>query len=173
MTDSTTAQKAPMTLCEVFQYQAGMADYIVRTNSAGIDQASSLVAPHAGGNCANWVLGHLVSTYDQVLPALGQDPVMPEEKVRRYARGTEPITPEEATPFPELLEAWSEATERIQAGLADFPETRLTEPVAGSPSGNSGETIQTWLSTVMNHQAYHGGQLAVLRRLIGMAGAIR
>ena len=162
-----------MSTVEVFQYQSGMADFIVRTNAAGIDEAESLVAPHDGGNCANWVLGHLVSTYDQILPALGQEPVMPEEKVRRYARGSEPITPEEATPFPELLEAWDEATRRIQAGLSAFPGARLTEPVADSPSGNPEETVQTLLCAVMGHQAYHGGQLAVLRRVIGMAGAIR
>lgn len=162
-----------MRALEVFQYQAGMAEFIVRTNAAGIDEADALVAPHDGGNCANWILGHLVSTYDQVLPLLGQESVLPEDTVRRYARGSEPITPEEATPFPGLLEAWNEATRRIQAGLAALPASRLTEPVRNSPSGNPDETIQTLLCAVMGHQAYHGGQLAVLRRMIGMAGAIR
>lgn len=173
MAETTTERASPMRALDLFQYQAGMADFIVRTNAGGIGEAESLITPDAGGNSANWVLGHLVSTWDQLLPVLGQEPVLSEERVTRYARGSEPITPGESTPFSALLEAWSESTRRVQAGLAAFPESRLTESVADSPSGNPDETIQTLLCAVMGHQAYHGGQLAILRRVVGMAGAIR
>ena len=32
---------------------------IVRQQTAGLSQADSLIQPQPGGNCLNWVMGHL------------------------------------------------------------------------------------------------------------------
>jgi hypothetical protein len=32
-----------------------------------------------GGNCLNWVVGHLMETWDMVLPLVGEEPVLGAE----------------------------------------------------------------------------------------------
>jgi uncharacterized damage-inducible protein DinB len=62
---------------------------------------------------------------------------------------------------------------RFDAGLAALPEERLAERVPMSPTGNPNETVGTMLATIVQHQAYHSGQLGVLRRVAGKPGAIK
>lgn len=120
------------------------------------------------------MLGHLLTVYDGVLPLLGQQPVLGTEALKRYARGGEPIRePSEAIDFQQLLAAWNEAVERVDAGLATLDPDLLDQPAPMSPTGNPDETIRSLVTTVTFHQAYHAGQTAVLRRIAGKAGAIR
>jgi hypothetical protein len=134
----------------------------------------SLAQPRPGGNCLNWVLGHLLWAYNGVLPLVSQDPVMDQEVLTHYARGASPIRDRaEALTFEEILNAWNQAVERVDAGLAGLTPDVLDRPAPGSPTGNPKETVRSLLTTVMFHQAYHAGQTAVLRRIAGKEGAIR
>lgn len=157
----------------VLRHQVGMVHGVVRMNTAGITQQDSLAQPHPGGNCLNWVLGHLMWVYDSMLPLLGQEPVMPAGTLARYARGSAPITdPAEALDVAELLAAWDTAAQRVDAGLAGVTAEKLDQPAPTSPSNNPDETVRTLLTTVLFHQAYHAGQTGVLRRVAGKPGAI-
>ncbi len=44
--------------------------------------------------------------------------------------------------------------------------------VPDGPTGNPEETVGSLLAVVMFHQAYHSGQLGILRRIAGESGAI-
>lgn len=146
-------------------------DFVVRANLAGVTQAESLVAPGGAGNCLNWILGHLVIVYDKVLPMLGQAPVRGEAALARYDRGSAPLTePSQALPLAELLEAWGEQVERVDAGLAALPAAALDAPCP-DPDGDP-STVRAVLTLVMFHQAYHAGQTGVLRRVAGHPRAI-
>jgi uncharacterized damage-inducible protein DinB len=79
----------------------------------------------------------------------------------------------EALSFEEMLNAWNQAVQRVDAGLAGLTPDVLDRPAPGSPSGNPNETVWSLLTTVMFHQAYHAGQTAVLQRVAGKEGAIR
>ena len=48
---------------------------VVRLNLEGISHEQSLIQPQPAGNCSNWVVGHLVTIYNKVLPLLEQTPV--------------------------------------------------------------------------------------------------
>jgi uncharacterized damage-inducible protein DinB len=61
----------------------------------------------------------------------------------------------------------------MDAGLADVQAETLGRPAPASPTGNPDETIGSLLATILFHQAYHSGQTAVLRRLVGKPGAIK
>src|SRR5689334_9187277 len=156
------------------RYQASLVHQVVRRNVEGISHEESLLQPEPAANCLNWVVGHLVWAYAGALPLVRQSSALDQQRLTQYARGGPPLTdPAHAVKFDELLAAWDEASRRMDAGLADFPTETLGQPAPGSPTGNPRETIGSLLATIMFHQAYHTGQTAVLRRLIGKPGAIK
>lgn len=169
------ATAALETLSEVgvYRHQAGMIRHVVRMNVDGVTQEESLIQPEPGGSCLNWVVGHLVNIYDATLPLLGQKPVMEEGALKRYARGTPPLKdPAEALELRDLMTAWDQAAERIDAGLAGLTAEVLDRPAPHSPSNNPNETVRSLLTTIFFHQAYHAGQAGLLRRIAGKEGAI-
>jgi uncharacterized damage-inducible protein DinB len=158
---------------QLFRQQARMAHQVVRLNIEGLTHEESLIQPRAGGNCLNWIVGHLVWVYAGALPMLQQEPPIAPGPLSRYARGTPPLRdPAEARDFAELVAAWDEATRRVDAGLAGLPAEMLGSPAPHSPGDDPNETIRSLLATICFHQAYHAGQTGVLRRVIGRPGAI-
>jgi DinB superfamily len=121
----------------------------------------------------NWVIGHLVVAYQSVFPLLEQEPVLPEERLKPYARHSSPLTDRaEALPFQELLAAFDKASERVDAGLASLAPRRLNEAAPFSPVNNPKETVRSLLASISFHQACHAGQTGLLRRIAGKPGAI-
>lgn len=176
MTASATAQPADalQTEIRVFRHLGVMVQAVVGANTAGITHHESLVSPSAGGNCLNWVMGHLLWTYNAVLPRLGQQAVMPAAELERYRRGGDPIeSGGEAMDFGKLMAAWNEATARVDAGMAALTSRDLDGPGVQTGSPEPDSTFRESLTTLLFHQAYHGGQTAVLRRVAGREGAIR
>jgi len=169
----TTAVSGTVSEVEVLRHQARTTREVVRRNVDGLTQEESLILPAPGGNCLNWVVGHLVRTYEQILPLLGQERVLEEGALKQYARGSSTLRDAaEALDLRELLTAWNEANDRFDAGLAGLTSEALDRPASISPTGNPNETVRSLLATVVFHQAYHAGQTGILRRIAGKAGAI-
>ena len=165
---------APAGEVQTWRQQTMIANFAVTTNVDGVTHEDSLLQPRPNGNCINWVLGHLVVTYDKALSILGEKPVIGLDGLKNYDRGAPPLKdPAAARDFTELLAAWGEATKRIDTAIDGLTPEQLDRPVPSSPSGNPDETVRTLLTSVMWHQAYHAGQLGVLRRVAGKAGAIK
>ena len=172
----TTATATPAIAgeIEILTRQTRATHGVLRRNVDGFTQQDSLNQPQPGGNCLNWVLGHLLNVYDLVLPALGQEPVLGQSKLQRYKRGSAALHEAgEALPLADLLAAWDEAARRVETGLATLTAERMDEPAPFSPSNNPKETVRSLLSTVAFHQAYHAGQTGLLRRIAGKEGAIK
>lgn len=170
----TTAAASTLNEIVVFRHQAGMTRSVVQANTAGITQEESLIQPSPGGNCQNWVVGHLACIYNKMLPLLGQDQLAETEALKRYDRGAPPLKDAaEALELRDLMAAFETATERIDAGLAGLSPEALDQKIPDSPSGNPNETVRSLLSTIFFHQAYHAGQTGILRRLAGKEGAVR
>ena len=158
----------------MLRHQAGMVHQVVRLNTAGLSQAESLIQPQSAGNCMNWIVGHLLSVYNQALPLVHQEAVDRNGSLDRYKRGSAPVrSPEDALDISDLMAAWDESCARFDAGLAALPPEELNAPAPMSPTDNPNETIGSLLSTVCWHQAYHAGQTGVLRRVAGKSGAIK
>lgn len=171
MTTTTTSTSGEIT---VLRQQAQISRAVVHLNLAGLTQAESLEYPTPGGNCANWVVGHLIAIHDNVLPLLGQQPVLPADVRARYDRGSAGLRDgAEALEIAELLELWNESSRRVDTGLAALDPDTLGRPAPFSPGNDPAETIGTLLMTIAWHQAYHVGQTGLLRRLAGKEGAIR
>lgn len=146
---------------------------ILHANLEDVDHEASVRQPMPAGNCLNWIVGHLVAAYDNLLPVLGSEPVLSPEQKKIYERGARPLTdPAQAMPFDELRNAWTTAHERVIEGLARLSENRLAEPAPFSPANNPDETIGSLLAIFAFHQAYHVGQLGLGRRVAGLDGAV-
>jgi hypothetical protein len=139
--------------------------YAIGVNARDLSHEESLLGPGPAGNCANWVLGHIVANRGAILSLVGEQPVWDADTVERYKRGSSPITKDKAKPFPEILESLDRSQERLVAGLA-----RLNE---GDLGKDDGESLGSKLAFLQFHEAYHAGQLGLLRRIAGKKGAIQ
>ena len=154
--------------------QVRMVQLVVHRNVEGLTHQESLVQPEPGGNCLNWIVGHLAWTYAGAVRLVDQQTELDQAALDRYARGGEPVTePGQARDFGQLLAAFDEGTERFAAGLDTLPAEALGQPAPNSPTGDPNETVGSLLATILFHQSYHAGQTGVLRRLTGHAGAIK
>ena len=117
------------TTIDVLRHQTALVHGVVRLNLNGVTQSESLVQPQPAGNCLNWVVGHLVAVYHNVLPLLGQEPVLDATVLQRYERGSAPLrNGTDALDISELLTAWDECCARVDAGLAVFRKRRWRRP---------------------------------------------
>jgi uncharacterized damage-inducible protein DinB len=169
----TTAPMAVSNETEVLRHQARAIQRVVRLNVEGISHEESVIQPRPAGNCLNWVIGHLVVAYQLVFPLLEQESVIPEERLKAYARHSSPLKDRaEALPLQELLAGFDKASERVDAGLTSLAARRLDEPAPSSAANDPKETVRSLLASILFHQAYHAGQTGLLRRIAGKPGAI-
>lgn len=138
-------------------------------NLAGMSSEESLARPEAGGNCANWILGHLVDVHNGVMGVLGEDPVWADD-LDRVGRG--PITgPDDALDWDALRDRFLGSQERCLAAVRGLTDGELAEQVT-DPFGEVTSRAEL-LTTLAFHQAYHVGQLGLARRAAGQPGAIQ
>ncbi len=152
---------------DALQKLFGINHRAVELNVKGLSHEESLIQPPGGGNCLNWVAGHVVANRNFVLGLLGEQPIWTAEEAEPYKRGSAPIQDgARARKFEKILADFSIAQERIRAGLG-----RLKDEDLGTKKGD--ESLGDTLHFLQFHEAYHIGQMGLLRRMAGKEGAIR
>jgi len=148
----------------------GYNQFAIQKNLDGVSQSDSLHQPTPGGNCLNWVLGHIVLHRNPMLKLLGEEPVWTEEEAEPYARGSEPLVHASKAHTVDKLLADAEASHaRLDAALDRATDDVLARPVAEGKDTSVG----TSLIGLQFHEAYHAGQLGILRRLAGHDAALK
>jgi len=143
----------------------------LHTNLEGLTHDESLRQPEPGGNCLNWVVGHILATRDRALGVLGGTPVMDKDQAARYVRGSRPIVDgNEAVRFETIVEGLDRSHERLSEVISRLDDEALARSVGG-PFGDG--PLGDALAVFQFHEAYHVGQTGILRRLVGKEGAIR
>ena len=137
-------------------------------NLEGLTDDEALVTPAPGGNCVNWLVGHILLYRDVVHRLLGLAPAwegsLPSSEP--YGRGSHGPMPE-GVPTLAVLGA---ARERSQAQVLERLEQVGAERLAERASETM--TVTERLGFLGFHEAYHVGQVGLSRRLLGKAGAI-
>ena len=140
----------------------------ITRNCDGLSQADSLLAPPTAGNCANWVLGHVVHNRGFVLELLNEQPLWSEADGDAYRRESKPLDPKLARPFESLLADFEATQERVRRGLERLDPALLDLKAKVDDRRPRGAQLHF----LQFHEAYHAGQLGLLRRLAGKPGAI-
>jgi uncharacterized damage-inducible protein DinB len=152
---------AAITLIDLFKNNHD----IIHLQLKDISQAESLLQPPFQGNCMNWVIGHILTVHETCLSLLGLPGIMTDTEKAAYGYGSEPIVePTRAGDLISMLERLDKSLKIIITKLGELTEAELDRQV------------QIWrgplplaeaIAFMLWHEAYHTGQLELLRQLAG------
>lgn len=146
---------------------------VFRANAAGLTHDESLRGPAGGGNCLNWVLGHVLATRHAILKTLGREGWWPEETVDLYKRGARTLAGDEAgiVRWETLVADFDASHGRVLEAIAAASEHDLAQPAGRGPGGVELDAAHR-VAFLQFHEAYHIGQIGLLRRVAGHERAI-
>ena len=139
---------------------------IMKKQTAGLSQEDSLMQPQPGGNCMNWVMGHLVLNLTIILEILGAE--IPEDlpSLDRYKMDTEPIQEEGegVLDLQELIETYTLLNKKVIDQLDKMSEDDFEEDISFWGAKHRRGFMAFFY---FFHNTYHLGQLEFLRNLAG------
>ncbi len=147
----------------------------IEMNLAGITHQESLHAPEPGGNCLNWIAGHILASRGSILKRLGGQPFLTDAEAAPYRRGAGGLPPEKALPWQRILEGLKTTSATLCPQLEALAPQALDQPLDPSqlPIPIKDPTLGSLLHFLFFHEAYHAGQLGIGRRLLGKESAIK
>ena len=147
------------------QAQYGTSFGFLQKNLEGFDIQNSSLTPAAGGNSATWLLSHIVATRQTPVLFSGGQPIWNQERIQRWGRSPAPLEASESTDWNQLLTDLNKSQEHLMVCLENMNASDLEKPTPFGPLGKA-------IAFFATHEAYHVGQLAMLRRALGMPGMI-
>ena len=116
-----------------------------------------------------WIYGHMAAVRARMLAALGEeyDPGLGNA----FGRGAEL---QDAATYPsreKIGEASREVNRRLFAKFATLTDADLSKPAQG-PRPNSVQTVGEQIAFFALHDSYHVGQLAYVRKALGLPGVV-
>ncbi len=140
----------------------------IKQLTEGFSHADSLIQPPVQGNCANWVVGHILAYRNRILTILGETTVIDDALAARYARDSRPVLGDEPGlgQFPAMMQALELAQDRLAAGL------RRMTPIQAEQLFTFGQfnmAAAEWMLFLLRHEAYHIGQLELLQEVVKAA----
>ncbi len=112
---------------ELIAQHFGLVYQVAGANLEGMTHEQSLAQPSPGGNCANWILGHITNVQNGVMQLLGEKPVWESAQLERA--GNDPITgPSRAIDWSTLGDRFLGSRERVWRRYPPFPTTSWPSP---------------------------------------------
>lgn len=129
---------------------------VFQVNFEGITHEESLKEMY-NCNSVNWILGHLVFIRDSILSHLGLPPIAGEGMKEVYGRGVVKPDMSKVVQLDTLKKMFEESQPLIMQGVEKVKD----------------EVIMERLTSLGFHEAYHLGQIGLLRKMLGKQGAIK
>ncbi len=152
------------------QAQLGFTHFCVITNLEGVSEAQALQEPKPSGNPVNYVLGHIVAYRSHIAKILDVAFPWKDVQIAIYDESWSKIDKTKLFSL-EKLKSDEEHTHAIlKAGIENFDidwDDLWPQRKDGSMQ-SYGRRVQFFLQ----HEAYHAGQLGMLRRALGLPGKI-
>ena len=121
-----------------------------------------------------WVAGIFSATRDSLLGVLGEPPVWIAENKSRYVRGSARWTNgHDAEKLETILERFEASQKKLVDKIQSLDVFALLAPVPPEKNGFGVDNIGELIATFAFHESYHVGQTGILRRFLGMDGAIK
>ena len=151
-------------------HQFGLVYRMIEVNVEGMTAEQSLAQPAPGGNCANWIVGHLTNIQNNVMRLVGEAPVWESQQLAHA--GWETITGQgQAIPWETMRDRLLASRDRCLAAISRLSDQQMADQV---PHPFEGTTSRAeLLSLLAFHQSYHSGQLAIARRIAGLEGVVK
>jgi uncharacterized protein YndB with AHSA1/START domain/uncharacterized damage-inducible protein DinB len=116
-----------------------------------------------------WIFGHMAAVRARMLAALGEE--FDSGLGDAFGRGAA-LQDSSAYPSREKInEASREVSRRLFAKLAALTDADLSQPAQG-PRPNSVQTVGEQIAFFALHDSYHVGQLAYVRKALGLPGVV-
>ena len=140
---------------------------MLKMHVADFSDADLLARPVPGANHANWQLGHLITSENQMMSACGATmPPLPAGFADRYTKETAKLdTPSTFAPKSVLLEQLEKTRAATIAFAQSLPPEKLAAPSPVMPEFFP--NIAALLAMSSSHDSMHMGQIQVLRRKLG------
>ena len=152
---------AAKTLIDLLQFN----HEIIHLQLKDITHAESLLQPPFRGNCMNWVIGHILDVRQGWLNLLGLPGILTEDEQKVYGYGSEAITTAaQASHLDSLGKKLDESLATLVSKLENIAQADLDREVE---IWRGPLPLAQALSFMQWHEAYHTGQLELLRQLAG------
>ncbi len=139
---------------------------ILQSQTAELTHEDSLLQPEPGGNCLNWVMGHLAVNLVEILGVLNGETQEDLPDLSRYTMGSEPIRGEEdgVLSLQKLIRIYTLLNDSVVSRLSQMSEDDFEEEI----DFWQGKTRRGYVAFFyFFHNTYHLGQLEYLRNLAG------
>ncbi|MCW1968307.1 MAG: DinB family protein [Anaerolineae bacterium] len=147
--------------------QAQLQTRLVHMHLDDMTHAESCIAP-VGGNSANWVLGHLIVSRDEIIGLLGGQRGQSAALNARYGAGSQAIAAaaDDVVDLATLLTLWDEQAPQLYAQIeAATPELYAQEVTRRDGSKT---TLSARIAFyLLFHESFHLGQLEYTRHAAG------
>jgi hypothetical protein len=133
---------------------------------AGLTHADSLLQPQSGGNCLNWIMGHLVVNLVDILNILGGETPSELLDMTQYAYGSEPIHRDipGVIGLQALVDMYGHLTTLVTDQLSQMTEADFDQEIDFWQGKNRRGYVAFFY---FFHNTYHLGQLEQGRNLAG------
>ena len=140
----------------------------IKQLTAGFTHADSLIQPPIQGNCANWVVGHILAYRNRILTILDETTVVDDAIAARYARDSKPVLGDELGlgQFPEMVAALELAQDLLATGIRQITPIQAEQLFT---FGQFSMPAAEWMLFLLRHEAYHTGQLELLQEVVKTA----
>jgi len=128
-----------------------------------ITEEESRIDPQPNGNNINWVLGHIVAYRSLTLETLGKEAIMSENDAKPYNYGSAKLPQDQGLSLKKLVSLFDSSQEKISEAF----ETLNNETLNQQPEEENKGSLGAVLDFRAFHEAYHMGQLTLLRSIIG------
>jgi hypothetical protein len=113
---------------DLLAQQFGMMYYVADANVAGMTHEHSLKQPAPGGNCANWILGHMTDVQNGAMGLVGESPAWESKELNRASY--DPITgPAKAIDWDTMRSRFLGSRDRFLTAVAKLADEKLAETV--------------------------------------------
>ncbi len=131
-----------------------------------LDEVDATARPNLHTNSVAFIAGHLVETRAWMGRFLGLDTPAPFGGALEHAVGIDQIR--NMPKLAEIRPSWEAVSERLSARLEQLDGKTLGAPSSQRFPGVAG-TVLGSIAFLIQHESYHVGQLALLRKYLGLA----